>query len=73
MVNFRVVKGGEVHPLGRRVVWYVERRNDDGRLGIVGRLYEKKADADAVSKKLNDDEPDSLLNTVLLEDQRAPI
>ena len=58
MVNFRVVTGSETRPLGRQVVWYVERRSDDGHLGIVGLLYEKKADAEAVSKKLNDEEPD---------------
>lgn len=62
MVYFRVVTGDEACPLGRQVVWYVERRTDDGHLGIVGCLYEKKADADAVSKKLNDEQPDSLLN-----------
>lgn len=70
MVNFRVVTGGEQRPLGRQAVWYIERRADDGHLGIVGRLYEKKADADSVSKKLNDEESNSLLNqrTKLLDD-----
>jgi hypothetical protein len=62
IVNFRVVTGGEDRPSGRRDVWYVERRADDGRLGIVGCLYERKADADAVSKRLNDEQPNSLLN-----------
>lgn len=56
MARFRVVAGGEARSLGRQAVWYVERRTDDGRLGIVGGLYEKKADADAAAKKLNVEE-----------------
>jgi hypothetical protein len=59
MATFRVVTGGEGRSLVRRVVWYVERRTDDGHLGIVGLLYEKKGDAEAVAKNLNDQEPDS--------------
>jgi hypothetical protein len=38
-------------------VWYIERRTDDGHLEIAGLLYEEKVDAEAVSKKLNDEEP----------------
>ena len=75
MVTFRVVKGAEARPLGRQAVWYVECRADDGHLGIVGRPYEKKADADAVSRKLNDEQPNSLLNggTEPLEERSASL
>ena len=62
MVTFRVVTSGEARPLGRQVIWYVERRTNDGHLGIVGLLYENRADADAASKKLNDEEPDPFLD-----------
>jgi hypothetical protein len=58
MVNFRVVTSGEARTLGRRTVWYVERRADDGHLGIVGLLFAEKADADATARKLNDKELD---------------
>lgn len=73
MAKFRVVAGGEPRPLGRETVWYVERRADDGYLGIVGSLYEKKTDADAVSARLNNEQPGSLLNGEQLEDQPVSI
>ncbi len=56
MMNFRVVTGCETRTLARHAVWYVERRTDDGHLGIVGLVYEKRTDAEAVSKKLNEEE-----------------